>query len=357
MTTRAHGTHTCYVFGPNPGRGKGCRCQPCRDAAAAYERDRSKRSAPAYLSSTRARQHIEHLAAQGVGLKTVATASGVSHGALSKLMYGTKDRGPSKRIRPETEKAILGVTTRDAAPRAKIPAEQTWRHVDTLLARGWTKSAIARALGATAATPALQLGKTTVTAANARAVEALLDQPVPDRVDGHGNVVESGWDPDTDRVERLRRAASAENRAAYRAKAAPVDDLPTIDLAALAAQEWRARSACRLLPDDQTWIFWPGLGDHQAVAAARQVCATCPVAQACLDHAVANHEAGIWGGRSEKERKEMRKGLRPAVAIPGAQVDQRRPCAHCGELFRPWDSSSKCCSISCANRRRRVVAS
>ena len=351
---RNHGTHACYVFGPE-GQGKGCRCRPCKDAAAAYERERKRRAAPAYVNATRARHHIEHLATQGIGLKTVSAASGISTGTLSKLMYGTRNRAPSQRIRPETEKAILGVTTRDAAPRAKIPAAQTWAHINTLLGRGWTKTAIARALGNT--TGVLQLAKTTVTAANARKIEQLLDQPVPDRVDRHGNITAADWDPDTERRDKLRRAAQAEERAGYRAAArAQVDDLPTIDLAALAAETWRQQAACRLLPDDQTWIFWPGVGDHQAVAAARQVCATCPAAQACLDHALTHHEAGIWGGRSEKERREMRNGLRPPVAIPAANVDKRRPCHHCGQLFLPASHRSKHCSRGCAMRARHLAA-
>jgi len=34
MGTRRHGTRSCYVFGPGPGRGKGCRCFDCRVANA-----------------------------------------------------------------------------------------------------------------------------------------------------------------------------------------------------------------------------------------------------------------------------------------------------------------------------------
>lgn len=32
--SRRHGTRSCYVWGPEPGRGKGCRCFPCRVANA-----------------------------------------------------------------------------------------------------------------------------------------------------------------------------------------------------------------------------------------------------------------------------------------------------------------------------------
>lgn len=39
---------------------------------------------------------------------------------------------------------------------------------------------------------------------------------------------------------------------------------------------------------------------------AKKVCASCSVAQQCLEYALANNERfGIWGGKSERERRKI----------------------------------------------------
>ena len=41
-------------------------------------------------------------------------------------------------------------------------------------------------------------------------------------------------------------------------------------------------------------------------ARAKKICATCPVAEQCLAHALTNREThGIWGGLNESERRAM----------------------------------------------------
>ena len=49
-------------------------------------------------------------------------------------------------------------------------------------------------------------------------------------------------------------------------------------------------------------------GDNASRArAAKKVCRTCPHTLACLDYAIANNETfGIWGGLSEKQRRNVR---------------------------------------------------
>lgn len=45
---------------------------------------------------------------------------------------------------------------------------------------------------------------------------------------------------------------------------------------------------------------------------ARKLCGKCPVAQQCLDYALANREEfGMWGGKSPKERFDILRGKRP----------------------------------------------
>lgn len=53
----------------------------------------------------------------------------------------------------------------------KVPAGPTWRLLDELVARGWSKSELARRLGL--GSPALQFSRDRVRASTARAVEAL----------------------------------------------------------------------------------------------------------------------------------------------------------------------------------------
>ena len=41
-------------------------------------------------------------------------------------------------------------------------------------------------------------------------------------------------------------------------------------------------------------------------ARAKKICASCPVSEQCLVHALANGEAhGIWGGMNESERRAL----------------------------------------------------
>lgn len=114
--------------------------------------------------------------AQGVGPKSIAALSGVSHGGLSKLLYGDyKGRKPSKRIRPETAKRILAVRLEDAAGGQKIPAGPTWRLLDDLLAKGWVKAHLASIILGHP-TASLQISRDTVRASTARRVEQVYAQ-------------------------------------------------------------------------------------------------------------------------------------------------------------------------------------
>jgi hypothetical protein len=171
-STRQCGTRAKYVV-------ERCRCAECREAVRLYERKRTRAIRRPdevwvpYVPAGKARRHLKELAEYGIGLKTVAKVSGVPHGALSKLIYGdpARRRGPSKRIRPETERRILSVSLEDAAGAAKVPAGPTWRLLDDLIARGFTRTWIAGQLGADS--PSLQISRVRVRATTARKVAEL----------------------------------------------------------------------------------------------------------------------------------------------------------------------------------------
>lgn len=68
--------------------------------------------------------------------------------------------------------------------------------------------------------------------------------------------------------------------------------------------EWRKHGACRGADPE---IFFPSRGE--ATAEAKEICAGCPVRGECLDFALdIGEKFGIWGGKSERERRRMRRG-------------------------------------------------
>lgn len=290
-----HGTPTRYVHGPNEaGEPKGCRCRECRDANTERARRAKGRIAPTFVDSTRARAHVRELMAAGVGLKTIVARSGVGGGTLCALLYGKPGRPPSTKVTRATEAKLLSVTAADTADGARVDGAATWRRVDLLVSRGWTLSAICRAIGVSPSN--LNRGSALVTAAKARAVQALLDEPVPDLPDG------KGWNArararaqafQREREEAARRAGEAARRARYRHRDDPAP--------AALPDDWMARATCRRIPEDDRWIFWSE--DRRALARAKLVCAGCPVQADCLAYALAGGEHGVWGGTTDDERR------------------------------------------------------
>ena len=71
---------------------------------------------------------------------------------------------------------------------------------------------------------------------------------------------------------------------------------------------WRDRAACR---DSGPELLFPA-GTTGAAAVeireAKALCGTCAVREQCLAFALeTNQEAGVWGGASEDERRQLRK--------------------------------------------------
>ncbi|MFC9817355.1 WhiB family transcriptional regulator [Streptomyces virginiae] len=69
---------------------------------------------------------------------------------------------------------------------------------------------------------------------------------------------------------------------------------------------WQAEAACRGLGSRQ--FFHPAgeRGEDRAARdqAAKEICADCPVRDACLRHALDTGEAyGVWGGLTTEERR------------------------------------------------------
>lgn len=69
---------------------------------------------------------------------------------------------------------------------------------------------------------------------------------------------------------------------------------------------WREEAACGGL---DTHLFFPTSEDDPvALAVARQVCASCPVQEICLEYAIESRQTvGIWGGATTRERRRLRR--------------------------------------------------
>jgi len=83
-----------------------------------------------------------------------------------------------------------------------------------------------------------------------------------------------------------------------------------MQMQALVAEDWMLAAACRGHPD---LFFAPDDSETRSErrrreAAAKSVCARCPVRIDCLTDAFASDERfGIWGGLTERERRSLRR--------------------------------------------------
>lgn len=110
----------------------------------------------------------------------------------------------------------------------------------------------------------------------------------------------------------------------------PAKPTPDVDTS------WHDDAACR----GEDPVLWFGAdwepADQRAAreAAAKAICATCPVRARCLDHAVEHPERyGLWGGLTEEElaRERRRRGRR------AAHRSDHKPlitCDACGQTRR-----------------------
>lgn len=140
-----HGTHACYVLDR-------CRCHPCAEANAAYERARRRRNAYGradLVDAEPVRAHIRALVAAGMSHQRIKELSGSSSGAWTKIMYGVKGRPPARRVRRATAERYLTIPmpTRldEIAARHDVAAGPTRDRIRALARIGWSAPAVARA--------------------------------------------------------------------------------------------------------------------------------------------------------------------------------------------------------------------
>ena len=93
------------------------------------------------------------------------------------------------------------------------------------------------------------------------------------------------------------------------------------------AENWWATASCRAVPDAKDLFFSEDLPD---IAAAKRVCADCPVIAACLEGAIRRAEPwGVWGGQLfakgrivaiKRKRGRPPKNPRPEDLLPDIPV-------------------------------------
>jgi WhiB family redox-sensing transcriptional regulator len=69
---------------------------------------------------------------------------------------------------------------------------------------------------------------------------------------------------------------------------------------------WQTLAACRGLDVN---LFFNEHGGHGVNDEAARTCATCPVRNACLDHALRYEEYGYFAGTTRKTRRALRRQL------------------------------------------------
>lgn len=128
-----HGTLARYRRRPKP-----CRCSRCRAAASRNAKLREfnrSRGMSALVDAAPIREHIEALRGVGIGLRTLAARTEVSHSALFHIVSGR-----TRNVRRAVATAVLGVpvdpNTRRAG--AVAPALATTRRLQALAVLGWS---------------------------------------------------------------------------------------------------------------------------------------------------------------------------------------------------------------------------
>lgn len=168
----------------------GCRCYVCGFARAEYDDRRNLLIAAGrwhpFVPLEETQHLIEDLRAVGLGDRQIALLAGLNRKVVRDIRRGFRadpSRGnpPMTKVRSETAAAIRAIpfTGMLAADGATVDATLTWERVHALIRSGYPRTWIARHLGSTAKTPALQLASDRVSAANARAVRDLLHQVGP----------------------------------------------------------------------------------------------------------------------------------------------------------------------------------
>jgi WhiB family redox-sensing transcriptional regulator len=89
---------------------------------------------------------------------------------------------------------------------------------------------------------------------------------------------------------------------------------------------WYDDAACKGLGH----LMFPDRGNAQMAYAATAICDTCPVTKQCLDSALKTDERfGVWGGLTERKRREIRNPRGPSPCGTRSAYDRGCRCFDC----------------------------
>jgi hypothetical protein len=174
-----HGTYACYVLDE-------CRCLPCALANSTYEQRRLRQiaygRADRLVDAGPVRAHVRALMAEGMGLKRVQKVSGVSQGALWKLIYGKRQadgtQRPARRVTRVNANKLLAVHAdmSTLAGGAFISPIGTRRRLRALVAIGWSQTKLGERIGMGPGNFCSMLQRDQISVRTARAVAELYEQ-------------------------------------------------------------------------------------------------------------------------------------------------------------------------------------
>jgi hypothetical protein len=185
-TERAHGTRNRYRHGPDEYgvKGQGCRCRPCKDAAAKamnlYRIGIATGKGRRLVDATPVREHVRQLHAQGLPLTSIAAMAPVKVVVVERLLHGQPGRGrpPSRKLLVDNARALLAVRVDSVGGDGYTLAIGTQRRLQALAWRGWPAPYVAPRIPLHPDyLKRLMRGQvgTTVTVETARRVAAVLD--------------------------------------------------------------------------------------------------------------------------------------------------------------------------------------
>lgn len=166
LQDKPHGTRARYVAGK-------CRCFECRRANSAYYHQRkaarARGEAGHIVSAEPARLHIKKLSRAGVGYKMVADAARVARSVVAGIKSGERSQA-----RADTVRRILQVGIESRGDAALVSGASTWARIGKLKEEGFSKRALARALGYKSL--AIQFRRQRVTVKTRARVERLFER-------------------------------------------------------------------------------------------------------------------------------------------------------------------------------------
>lgn len=130
-----------------------CRCLRCRIGYNEWLADRREQLAAGtwqpFVDAEPARQHINNLHADGMSLPVIATLAGLHLEDIRRVRGPVGARPAAVRIRPDTERAILGVELHFSrlAAGALIPTRGAARRIQALRAIGWPAKNLCARIG------------------------------------------------------------------------------------------------------------------------------------------------------------------------------------------------------------------